>query len=668
MEKKIIGFKYKIKELIHRGKYSVIYSAFDINSLKKVAIKQISTSLINNEEIYELCLLLIKLNKFNFVQFIERIDEANYYYIVTELYESDLSQAINESKEGFSAEIVIKILKQLKKTMLFLYQNNYVHRNICPSNILINYTNKFKNIFNIYLGGYLSGFILGNKDINLSTNKNIYNDPLEENNHKDIWGLGMTMYHMYYKNINYNNISNLYFFHEKKNLKNKKLKNILEKMLVYRKDWEKIFEKQITKIIDNQQKDNKLNEQVENIINNIVKDNNNNNNINNKDNKDNKDNNNSDSNNTKKQAQINIISNMISLGCISKQQIIEDQKNNPDKYYDPNEIIKDKENPAFPVAILSQLLQNNGIITAIEKDNSNKPDENIAKMQILSNGLANEEQIEVFFDFGIKKNNQIITDKKENEDFINFWVMKISNELDIPLEDIKLCNFKNNNNKISLNIFLVNHSDKINQLIDFLENEKKKKENGIINFERKFYLEAMKLNPDMFDHEHDRDSGWGKDEKRGGHTYYPPEGWKGFGIKVKDQYDNKDNTWIDYIDRDGVWSIAYHGTQSQFVGSIMETGLRKGSGQVHKDDDDLNHPGQKVGEGVYCTPKIEIAEAYAGETTFTIDEKPINFKVIFMCRVNPKNMRICSDEKDYWVVNGTSDDIRPYRMLIKQYD
>ena len=35
--------------------------------------------------------------------------------------------------------------------------------------------------------------------------------------------------------------------------------------------------------------------------------------------------------------------------------------------------------------------------------------------------------------------------------------------------------------------------------------------------------------------------------------------------------------------------------------------------------------------------------------------------------VNPVlNIRIAKNNPDYWVLNGTSDEIRPYRILIKQ--
>ena len=37
-----------------------------------------------------------------------------------------------------------------------------------------------------------------------------------------------------------------------------------------------------------------------------------------------------------------------------------------------------------------------------------------------------------------------------------------------------------------------------------------------------------------------------------------------------------------------------------------------------------------------------------------------------MLRVKPNKIRCPVDRKDYWVLNGTDDEIRPYGILIKK--
>ena len=151
--------------------------------------------------------------------------------------------------------------------------------------------------------------------------------------------------------------------------------------------------------------------------------------------------------------------------------------------------------------------------------------------------------------------------------------------------------------------------------------------------------------------------------------YYPPLGWIGIGLKVMDKYE--DNIWIGMENCEGEWSVAYHGVGhkkksneiKQIAKNIYKGGFKKGSGQYHEHCNDLNHPGKKVGEGVYCTPKIEKAEGYAG----IVDIEGRHYKLVLMVRVNPKKIRYCEHrERDYWVVSGTTDDIRPYRILYKE--
>jgi hypothetical protein len=37
----------------------------------------------------------------------------------------------------------------------------------------------------------------------------------------------------------------------------------------------------------------------------------------------------------------------------------------------------------------------------------------------------------------------------------------------------------------------------------------------------------------------------------------------------------------------------------------------------------------------------------------------------FMMRVKPDKIRYSNDNTDYWVFNGTTDEMKPYRILLK---
>ena len=84
----------------------------------------------------------------------------------------------------------------------------------------------------------------------------------------------------------------------------------------------------------------------------------------------------------------------------------------------------------------------------------------------------------------------------------------------------------------------------------------------------------------------------------------------------------------------GEWYIAYHGTGGNDIHKkIIDDGFKAGDGQAHSGNDNINplnngtiklKPGEKVykkcGNGVYVTPKINIAQGYSsGKNGIDID-------------------------------------------------
>ena len=63
---------------------------------------------------------------------------------------------------------------------------------------------------------------------------------------------------------------------------------------------------------------------------------------------------------------------------------------------------------------------------------------------------------------------------------------------------------------------------------------------------------------------------------------------------------------------------------------------------------------------MFQDPKI--AENTAGE----IDICGVRYKILLMCRVNPKKIRQPKGFKDCWILNPLPSEIRPYRILIKR--
>ena len=160
---------------------------------------------------------------------------------------------------------------------------------------------------------------------------------------------------------------------------------------------------------------------------------------------------------------------------------------------------------------------------------------------------------------------------------------------------------------------------------------------------------------------------WSKMEYHGKRPYNPPLGWIGIGLKVRNKYENDE--WLRCSNSEDEWLVAYHVIGRSLgnyqvidkLENIINSTFKRISGQFHKDCDDINNPGNKIGEGVYCTPNIDLASQYCE----SLEINGQSYKTVLMVKVNPKAIRLCNCNEDYWVVNGTSDEIRPYMILYK---
>ena len=240
-----------------------------------------------------------------------------------------------------------------------------------------------------------------------------------------------------------------------------------------------------------------------------------------------------------------------------------------------------------------------------------------------------------------------------------------------------LINNKNENNKNCISsLQKIFQTDEFNNLtIEEFSKKYKNNENfekliGLKEIIEDIFLSKCRLSPNHLDSRGNKIDGWSLNEKRGNKLYDPPIGWIGLGLKVIDKYE--DNKWLGKNNSKGEWCIAYHGianSQSSenvkmITGNIIKSQFKNGSAQMHRNCDDEYHPGKKVGNGVYFSSSIKFAEKYAG----IVDIKGKKFKIVLMVRVKPEAIRHCSCNSYIWVVNGTCNEIRPYRILYKKID
>ena len=354
---------------------------------------------------------------------------------------------------------------------------------------------------------------------------------------------------------------------------------------------------------------------------------------------------------------INTISDMSNMAAITRNYIEVDSAQNPNKYLPIGQALNSPDQDYLILGILADYLQKQGVITAIEKRDQNQLSKEKLKeidtfLQFLINGLTNLKKHELRFDFGWERNNLILTDINEQDMFMNELKVGLSRGFNIKTNEV-IITYPRSGSVIVTAIFLSEDFNNINaQQVQNILAQQSPNYNNLISLESHLVLDGILLNPELLDHKGDnKNQGWGYNEKRGGRPYYPPKGWIGYGLKVWGKYDKGDNTWIGYSGAAGEWCVAYHGASQKLNQNY----------KMMRDVEDQNHPGQKVGEGVYCSPNPNVLDQEGG--VIQVGNK--QYKIGFMLRVRPEKIRIAKTNNDYWVLNGTSDEIRPYRILIK---
>ena len=389
-----------------------------------------------------------------------------------------------------------------------------------------------------------------------------------------------------------------------------------------------------------------------------------------------------------------VLEDMCILGSIMKKEIIEEKKNKPEKFIPIKEATK-KENEGkniFCLGILAQTLENIGVTTVIEKNEFNdKESQNTSNtvLQFIMNGMIEKKKYDFHFDLGEERNNELLNNLDEQQKFNDKLRKKLSIEYNIPEDKIIITNPQKGSYSVQV-IFESEEFNKKNFDINVFKNKCTDDEfielKNLKEINTKLIMEGCKLTEKMLDSRGNRESGFEEGGKRGGFDYIPPLGWKGFGLKVLDEYDNRNNDWLACNGNKNEWAVAYKGIGTKLGFKVEDAArliyvgekFKVGKGQQYKFDKNINKrykfvPGEDeinhkdlVGIGVYCSPNPKVMEEYAryAEKKANINGK--EYLMGFMMRVKPEKIRISETKPDYWVLNGTTKEMRPYRLMIKE--
>ena len=321
-----------------------------------------------------------------------------------------------------------------------------------------------------------------------------------------------------------------------------------------------------------------------------------------------------------------------------------------------NDCMKHKNKHYKILAILKEYLSKIGITSIVDERGYllNEEEElyNRILLQFICNGCILKKVYELSFKLNGKKIIQLENDENEKVKFHNNLEKHISLAYNLKKEEkIIMTSYKKDKNDFKVIIFNTEKDLNKSELLNiFMKDEELKNLN---NIEKKSMIEFIRLTVLMLDDLGDNfnDKYWGKSIERGGEIYYPPIGWHKYGLRVANCYDEGNNEWLGG-NKSKEWCIAYSGF----------SGLVKNNVQIYENDDDLKHPGRKVGIGIYCSPFPKILE----DNSNIFNIQGTNYKIGFMIKVKPDGIRCPKTNKNIWVIDGNDDTFRPYGILIKK--
>ena len=147
-----------IKDHLGGGSFGAVFS-IEYHG-KKYAMKKISKDKVhNNKDLEEYMIkalereksILRKMSEYeNSVKFYFDVEDDEYYIFIMELCDTSLQKLLYKKKK-FTPSEILYIMEGLNKVFKYMVNNNIIHRDIKPDNILIKYIDDSKqNLFQKY--------------------------------------------------------------------------------------------------------------------------------------------------------------------------------------------------------------------------------------------------------------------------------------------------------------------------------------------------------------------------------------------------------------------------------------------------------------------------------------------------------------------------------------
>jgi len=136
--------RYQLERVLGKGAMGVVYEALDPRLHRKVAIKTILKSQLDDETSREYSMrfareaqAVARLNHPNIVQVYDFGEEGDVAYIVMEFIRGKELKSFFDANENFDKADIVRIMGELLDALAFAHENGIIHRDIKPANVMI---------------------------------------------------------------------------------------------------------------------------------------------------------------------------------------------------------------------------------------------------------------------------------------------------------------------------------------------------------------------------------------------------------------------------------------------------------------------------------------------------------------------------------------------------
>ena len=195
---------YDLKEVIGKGKFSVVHLGIHKKTQQKVSVKIINKERIKTTEDKELVRIEIGILKLchhpNIVRLLDHLENENYIFIVTEFIDGDtLHKYFKKRKIVFTEAEACSIMVQIANGIKYLHKYGIVHRDLKPENIMITKQNgsDIIKIMDFGLSKIVSSqekLVDGYGTLSYVSPEVLLRTPY--NKEVDIWSLGIILFYM----------------------------------------------------------------------------------------------------------------------------------------------------------------------------------------------------------------------------------------------------------------------------------------------------------------------------------------------------------------------------------------------------------------------------------------------------------------------------------------